>query len=290
MASPRSVYSWDIVIEKIGDKIFMDKRDNSSFDFLTVNETASEVPQESGDSIDGPEKLAYESTYVNRMFSQQVLLKKKKAPVYAFDNTNPFADDDDEVASVGYRYRKWDLGDDIKLVARTEHDAVYNDREGRTGFMNIKALNSWRSDPSMDWRQKLDSQRGAVLATELKNNANKLAKWTICALLAGSSQIRFGYVARQSATDSKAHTILGTQAFKPKEFATQINLSLVNGWGILRHILDIVRKYENGKYVLLKDPNKPVLRIYSVPAGTFDDDEESGSSDDDSDDDDADDN
>jgi translation initiation factor 3 subunit D len=37
--------------------------------------------------------------------------------------------------------------------------------------MNIKALNSWRVDPAMDWRQKLDSQRGAVLATELKNNA-----------------------------------------------------------------------------------------------------------------------
>ena len=33
--------------------------------------------------------------------------------------------------------------------------------------------------PGIDWRQKLDSQRGAVLATELKNNSNKLAKWTL---------------------------------------------------------------------------------------------------------------
>ena len=29
------------------------------------------------------------------------------------------------------------------------------------------------------WRSKLESQRGAVLATELKNNSNKLAKWTL---------------------------------------------------------------------------------------------------------------
>jgi translation initiation factor 3 subunit D len=26
----------------------------------------------------------------------------------------------------------------------------------------------------VDWRQKLENQRGAVLATELKNNANKM--------------------------------------------------------------------------------------------------------------------
>ena len=57
------------------------------------------------------------------------------------------------------------------MIARTEHDAVYKDKEDRLRFMNIKALCNWRTDPAMDWRQKLDTQRGAVLATELKNNA-----------------------------------------------------------------------------------------------------------------------
>lgn len=38
-------------------------------------------------------------------------------------------------------------------------------------------------------------QRGGVLATELRNNACKLAKWTVQALLAGSDQIKFGLVA-----------------------------------------------------------------------------------------------
>jgi hypothetical protein len=46
----------------------------------------------------------------------------------------------------------------------------------------------------VEWRQKLDTQRGAVLANELRNNACKLAKWTVQALLAGSDQIKFGYV------------------------------------------------------------------------------------------------
>lgn len=53
--------------------------------------------------------------------------------------------------------------------------------------MNLQALNEWdsRSCNGVDWRRKLDSQRGAVLATELKNNSSKLAKWTMSALLAG---------------------------------------------------------------------------------------------------------
>lgn len=36
MCSPRSVYSWDIVIQKVGNKLFLDKRD-ASFDLLTVS-------------------------------------------------------------------------------------------------------------------------------------------------------------------------------------------------------------------------------------------------------------
>jgi translation initiation factor 3 subunit D len=31
-------------------------------------------------------------------------------------------------------------------------------------------------------------------------------------------------------------------------------------------------KREEGKFVLVKDPNKSILRLYEVPAGSFDDD------------------
>jgi translation initiation factor 3 subunit D len=33
-------------------------------------------------------------------------------------------------------------------------------------------------------------------------------------------------------------------------------------------------KREEGKFVLVKDPNKSILRLYEVPAGSFDDDDE----------------
>ena len=66
--------------------------------------------------------------------------------------------------------------------------------------------------PGVDWRQKLENQRGAVLATELKNNANKLAKWTAAALVSGADIIKLGYVSRNHPRDNKNHVILGTQA------------------------------------------------------------------------------
>ena len=44
-------------------------------------------------------------------------------------------------------------------------------------------MHSACTHPGVDWRMKLENQRGAVLATELKNNANKLAKWTAGALV-----------------------------------------------------------------------------------------------------------
>jgi translation initiation factor 3 subunit D len=52
-----------------------------------------------------------------------------------------------------------------------------------------------------------------------------------------------------------------------------MNMSISNGWGIVRTIADMCLKRDEGKYVLLKDPNKPILRLYEVPAGSFDDDE-----------------
>lgn len=53
-----------------------------------------------------------------------------------------------------------------------------------------------------------------------------------------------------------------------------MNLNLANGWGIVRTICDMCLKMPEGKYVLVKDPNKPVLRLYHVPDNTFEDEVE----------------
>ncbi len=278
MCCTRSNYSWDIVIEKIGDKLFMDKRDNTEFDLLTVNETAVEPPQDDNNSLNSPRNLAIEATFINHNFSQQVLKNGPNEQKFKFEESNPFVSEDEEgeVASVAYRYRKWDLNNGIVLVARCEHDAVMIGPTGDTQFITLKALNEWDSKLAngVDWRQKLEIQRGAVLANELRNNACKLAKWTVQAMLAGSDQVKFGYVSRAHVRDSSKHVILGTQQFKPNEFAQQTNLSMDNAWGILRCIIDICMKQKDGKYLIMKDPNKPVIRLYDIPDNTF---ESSGS-------------
>jgi len=295
MCATRSVYSWDILVQRVGNKLFFDKRDDSEFDLLTVSETAQEPPQDEGNSINSPHNLALEATFINHNFSQQVLRPvEKPEDRLSFEKPNPFVqgkDEEQEVASVAYRYRKWDLGNGITLVCRCEHDAVMIGPNGENQFINIKSLNEWDSKLAhgVDWRQKLDSQRGAVVATELKNNSCKLAKWTVGSLLAGSDQVKFGYVSRASPRDSTKHVILGTHQFKPSEFANQINLNLDNAWGILRCIVDTCMKLKEGKYLIMKDPNKPMIRIYDIPDDTFesdddDDDDEEEEEDDDSDD------
>jgi translation initiation factor 3 subunit D len=53
-----------------------------------------------------------------------------------------------------------------------------------------------------------------------------------------------------------------------------MNLNLANGWGIVRTIVDMVMKMEDGKYVIIKDPNKNLIRLYAVPSHTFEDDDD----------------
>lgn len=56
-----------------------------------------------------------------------------------------------------------------------------------------------------------------------------------------------------------------------------MNLSLSNGWGIVRTIADMCLQtpdHGDAKFVLAKDPNKSILRLYEVPAGSFDEDDE----------------
>ncbi|XP_047310126.1 eukaryotic translation initiation factor 3 subunit D-like [Impatiens glandulifera] len=271
MCAPRSVYSWDIVVQRVGNKLFFDKRDGSQLDLLSVHETSQEPLPESKDDINSAYSLSVEAAYINQNFSQQVLLRDGNNKV-SFEEPNPFATEGEEVASVGYRYRRWKLDNDMHLVARCEVQSVAEINNQRS-FYTLNALNEF--DPKfsgVDWRQKLETQRGAVLATELKNNANKLAKWTAQALLASADMMKLGYVTRVHPRDHFNHSILAIVGYKPKDFAAQINLNTSNMWGIVKSLVDVCMKLKEGKYVLVKDPSKPQVRIYEVPPDAFEND------------------
>eukprot|EP00948_MAST-09A_sp_MAST-9A-sp1_P002804 g2804.t1 len=300
MTSPRSVFSWDIVVRRIGEKgIILDKREESKIDYHTVNETVNSPPDDDEpESINSQNNLSMEATMINQNFSQQILRRKEKkadAVVKEFDNGNPFFDEDDveegmEPAAVCYRYRQWELGNDIKLTARTEIHGIHS-RKGKDHYMTSFSLNEWDSKlaGSVNWRSKIDSQRGAVLATELKNNTFKVARWTAQTLLSGSDQMCIGYISRTNSKDNCDHQILATQFYKPKEFSMQINLSTSNMWAILKHLIEACLKQPEGKYILMKDPMKSEIMLYGVPDNYGEDSDGADDSSDDSDDSDSDD-
>ena len=64
MCCTRSVYSWDIVVQKIGGKIFLDKRDNTEFGEFKV----SRLRLDTKEKVNKPglhRKVPYDVTNVN---------------------------------------------------------------------------------------------------------------------------------------------------------------------------------------------------------------------------------
>lgn len=304
MCAPRSVYSWDIVILHQGNKIYFDKREGASIDLVTVNENAADAPleaSESGkqDSINTPSALAMEATFINHNFALQTAIESDNK--IEMNHPNPFynaSEETEPLASKAYKYRRFDLSlerdeEPLNLIVRTEVDAVLkNPVNGENQQVIVRALNEFDSKAqgsgnALDWRSKLSSQRGAVIATEMKNNSLKLARWTTQAALAKADSMKLGFVSRANPRSAAGHVILGVVSYKPRDLAAQMNLNIANGWGIVRTVVDRIRTLdaEDGeeaseekvkKYVLIKDPNKPVIRLYSVPANTFEEDEEAG--------------
>jgi translation initiation factor 3 subunit D len=209
MCAPRSVYSWDLVILKQGNKVYIDKREGSSLDMVTVNENAADAPLEisegNKDQINSPGALKDEATHINNAFPSQVVIESESNK-YDMNNEHPFynaAEETDPPASKAYKYRRFDLSveadeNPLHLVVRTELDAVVkNAISGEDQFLTIKALNEFDnkaqgSGGALDWRTKLASQRGAVVATEMKNNSCKLARWTTQSILAKADQMKLG--------------------------------------------------------------------------------------------------
>lgn len=310
MCAPRSVYPWDIVVTKTEDgKVFFDKRASGTFDFVTVNENATEPPLELNDPANGPAPennvrarintpgaLSLEATFVNENFGFQVCDEKK---TLQFDRPNPFHSgpgaEEGVLASCGYRYRRFNLSTDeedpVSIVVRTELNAFIAGATPKqpNQYINVRTLNEF--DPrasgaggAPDWRSRLDQSRGAVVATEMKNNSFKLARFTVQSILAGADSMKLGYISRVNPLDPYRHVILGTSNFKPRDLAAQMAYSLANGWGIVRTIIDMARAAPAGRSILLKDPNRQIVRFFKVPWDFEQPVEEEDADDDDDDD------
>ena len=319
MTCTRSVFPWDIVATYANGTVVLDVREPLVFELHSVAETASLLPTESEmRDPNGRALLSIEATTINDYFSQQVLaVNNNKTPqppsakeARPAENSlwDPVAAAAEAAAETAegeapkapktpaagaFRYRSWALGKDIQLVARTSVHAVLRKKgssESSTPphYLQLYSLNEWDSKLAgiPEWKGLIDMQRGNVLSTEIKNNAFKLAKFTANAILSGVDSLRLGFVSRASRGDNENHVIVGTQVTAPASFATQLQLDQKNMWGIVKWLVDMVRKHAKNlqestpddeylaKFVLARDPAHPQVHFFNVPVDAFDREEE----------------
>lgn len=277
MASTKSVDSWDILVRKENGKIFLDKRPLSLIDLMTVNETSSQPPSsEDPNSANHPLKLSKEASLVNHNFSQFVLTGNQ----IRFGEDNPFLDPSEaDSSSTGFRYRRLKFADNLNVICRCSVDAVSEPVDvnnlDASSVIALRALTQYESGyGSLDWKQKLDSQKGFILITEYKNNAFKMSRWISEALLSGASQLRLGFLKRQGNQEPLQHSILGVLKYRPSQLAEQVGIVEQNLWGSLRFMLDKLRALPDGNFLLFRVPNENLIRIYQIPAGAFDHEDE----------------
>ncbi|CAN6616979.1 hypothetical protein TRVA0_006S03686 [Trichomonascus vanleenenianus] len=287
MTATKSVNPWDIIINKKDGKIFLDKREGGPLDFVTVDENAAEPPADATDkdNINSSANLAIEATYINQNFIVNAITESEKTQ-HKFNKENPFYTAEDQASEepllpFGYRYKSYNLADDpegepLNLVVRTQVSAATpSGLGGAQNLVTLQALNEYGgSNGTLEWKNKFVNQRGAIVAAEMKNNLSKLSRWTVQSILADAQQMKIGFVSRVNPKDNSSHIIVGVLGRNPDQFAGQLNLNILNGWGIVKSIVNIATALDDGKYVLIKDPNNPQVKLYSVPANTFEEDNE----------------
>lgn len=261
MVSPRSFYPWDLVA-RIDDRgrIIFDSRNPAVLagSLYSVNETSSEAPYHSEER-----RLLFEESWLlNEAFRDQVL-KKEAHPI---SNVQEDIQEESNINDPAIRYRRFPLGDNLFVVCRTHIDGTMKYQDTETS-LTLFSLNEHLSpSSSMGLYSRLDSQRGAVLGHEMKNNGSKLAKWAIQALLSGTDFIKVGFITRAPGKDKNRHDIVGISQWIPEDFATHTaNVTLAGGLSVLKAIVDRLRVLPPGSYVLHKEhTNKPIVRIYEL--------------------------
>lgn len=267
MTGTRAVAPWDILVHRVADLLFLDKRPDAELEMLTVSETASDPLFDQ--QLNSPMALALEATSINQNYSQQCLLQ---GSLKQMPNKNPFFQGTTaSMPSVAYKYRVFDLAG-LKLLVRCEFDA-YNAADG--GCVQVKSLLEWGTKATMfGWRDELETLGGAVLATEIKNNSCKFARWAAQAVLLGGSTLKLGFVSRNNYASNKEHSILGSVSVASSDLVAQIGFKLDNAWGIVHQLCTSLLELPEGKYILMKDPQKAAIRLYNVPDSNINSEDE----------------
>jgi len=287
MTAPLAVYPWDISVTKLNGKIILDIDESKIFNYTTIFESATNPPEDDPKkdklSVNGPKKLSWEATMSNHYFSQQALLPETTYELGPDPNFN--IPEGKDKPKKGYVYKAWEIEKGIKLCVRCQVDAYlklpkvekvdtkkkskeeHTEEEKKVELVNtpinLRALNEfYEMKRQVTWKQAYENNRSLLMSEVSTNDAIKLSKWTIEALLSGVEHLRVAYLSRKKIDDNKKHDIIGVQRFTTKEMKGVVNLNYEYMWGILKTIIAALHGQEDGSYYLLKDPNRFIIRLY----------------------------
>lgn len=263
MAATRAVNPWDILAKRKGSTLILDKRPSSLIDLLPVNETSPDSPPDAApENINSSAALTLEASRIN-LHLPQALSKPDSALM-------TLGSQQSSVSGGEYclRYSKIDLGDGVVVLVRSVISAVSGEAADLVPISFTTLLEYEHKGVSgADWRSRLDTQLGAVFAKEIRNNGSLLARAAFQSLLSAVDTIKVAYVSRVNSKDATRHGVLSVHTYDPYELAQQMNLNVPNAFGILRALIDFLRNLSEGEFTLMRDPNKPLLRIYETSSG-----------------------
>ncbi|KAJ2177237.1 hypothetical protein GGH18_006156, partial [Coemansia sp. RSA 530] len=102
MAATVSTSAWDVVVNRVGSSLYLDKREGGPIDFPSVNENAAEPPADSGEkdaSINLAPMLAMEARDINSNYIRQITGKSRVEY-----EANPFGGSGETPDDSAYKY------------------------------------------------------------------------------------------------------------------------------------------------------------------------------------------
>lgn len=90
-------------------------------------------------------------------------------------------------------------------------------------------------------------------------------KWTIQSLLADANLMKFHFIARQKKNSNREHLLIGTSTRKTLDIVKETSLNIQQAWGNLLFLVEKIRTFNIGTYLLLRSGDNQGIRIYDIP-------------------------
>ena len=152
---------------------------------------------------------------------------------------------------VGYVYKVWKLQEkndaegikEKKICIRCSiHSTTGTVKEnGEKALMNVYALNEHSVDRS-NWRATIDNSIVPCLNYEITNNAFRVSRYIVQAILSEVDYIKFAFISRKDMADAKNHVVCATHTVKTLAWAKQSNMNMDRLWCVLKRIVEEVEE------------------------------------------------